>query len=310
MKRAYILLLLLLSLALQAVAQVDRDSRLLAAAAAELAKDNCSKALTALQQVSIDGKDGLRYMKLMGEMHECKKNRVEAVFFYKKYMALQPNDTIQARIDVLEKAIDKNGDRTKTNFKSTNYRYNIITAGRIAVTGSKTQASYSGGWLLSAVHGYPAFHRKATLEFGAEIGLLSNPNKEWFAAKLNTSMAGVESIGSGIMPGLNISLLVILYKNKQLSVGAGPTAGFDYLSTPNYQISGGAINIGNLGWSTLKGGIIARLYYKHMLTAYAGYNKLFRQSLDVEYGYMDKHASHINMSMITIGVGVYTWFDN
>lgn len=314
MRRACFIAILSLLSFTQVFAQSAKDEQHFKAAQSALKEKKCDVALRELQQVSIDGKDDIRYVELMGEMHECKGNKDEAVFFYRKYMAARPNDTTQFKINYLESDIAKNGgsnDTRNINYKSTNRNYKLLNLAGTAITGKRNECNYNSGFKMTLTRGRPAFHHHAVLEFGVDLGILVSPNKEWYANALYTYPEKIHRIGAAFNPGLNIALMPVVYKNKKLSVAVGPTAGFTMLATLGHSYSsfGGSVNDDNFFWSSPILGVRSRVYYKHIFTAFAEYNKLTRSKLSVNSDYNEYFDMPIKMSMISIGVGIYTSFN-
>ena len=295
-------------------AQATKDEQHFKLAESALAKKNCDVALRELQLVSIDGKESLHYIELMAAMHECKGNKEEAVFFYRKYMTARPNDTTQFKINYLEADVAKHGgsgDKRNINYKSTNHKYNLFNVAGTAITGKSNECNYNSGFKITATNGRPIFHNHAVLEYSVDLGVLVSPNKEWYADALYTYPEKIESIGIGFNPGLNIALLPVVYKNKRLSVSFGPTAGVGLFVTMghSYGSFGGSVNDDNFVWGSPILGLRSRVYYKHIFTAFAEYNKLTRSKMSVNSAYNEYFNIPVKMSMISIGIGIYTSFN-
>ena len=88
-KRKVYFIVLMLSLSATSLwAQSSKDDQCFKEARKALTEKNCDAALHSLQMVSLDGKEKPEYLRLMGEMQECKENSDQALFFYPKKLMI------------------------------------------------------------------------------------------------------------------------------------------------------------------------------------------------------------------------------
>lgn len=306
-----VIAILLVSVVCHGQTATKNDELLFNKARVALQKKNCDAALNALKSVSLDGKETITYFRLMGEMQECKGNKEEAVHFYRRYLAVTANDTIQAKVNGLETSIEKNGgfgNSRRSDYKSEKKKFKQFCVSAGVVTGGD-DAAYKEMAEVEFVRGLPLFNKHALLQFNFNMGLFSGANKVWFAKALTTTPEQIHSMGAAIAPGLSIAVMPVVYRNKTMAVTAGLSAGAKMLwSMSNSYSHQGNNNEDNLGLPTFTLGARAQWYYKHKFTAFAAYDRFTRRYVEAYDIFEDHYSLPVKMGIISIGVGIYTGF--
>jgi hypothetical protein len=296
-------------------AQTTADQQRYKEAQTALNEKKCDVAFNALSRVSIDGKDQPEYFRLMGEMHECKGNKEQAVFFYEKYQAAHPNDTTQLKINYLQTVVEKKQRvETKEKLKTQISAPYTLWGINEAIFLNTRNSPYKHCVELSLVRGFPLFNNRAGLECNLSAGMLAKPNFDWVirATGSEADSQFVKRIDGGYTANIGVALMPYFYKTKKITVAAGPEAAFWIGQTGSHSyLYSGVVNESNLGWLTLKYGVKARVYYTHKVSFFIAYEKLAINNLDVHYEppAVDKKVS-FGSGMLAIGLSVFTHFED
>ena len=296
-------------------AQSDKDNKCFAKAEEALSVKKCDVALQSLQIVSIDGKENPKYLKLMAEMHECKGNKEQAVYFYRKYMETHPSgaDTTQLHISHLSSNIEQKGNSGRLHSAKTLlrkiYAYDLTFS---AITGGKDGANFNRAIRISAMGGRCVMRNHALLEGTLLTGIATSPNNSWFITALGYDTGSKVDIAFGLIFGAKLALSPVWKNNSKYAIIAGPEIGYQSIIglSRSTQASGPSYNDDNYSLGSLTAGLKVRYMYYKTFTACIEYERLLRTSVDVitlDPSGTTRTNSHakVNMGLISVGVGVY-----
>lgn len=293
-------------------AQTTADQQRYKEAQTALNEKKCDVAFNALSRVTIDGKDQPEYLRLMGEMHECKGNKEQAVFFYQKYQAVHPNDTTQLRINYLQTAVEKDNAHNYKEHKKKQISeaYSIWGLNSSMFTNSRN-AVYRNTAQIAFTRGKPVLNDHAALEVNGLIGVSYRPNKKWYASAFGIADSDVLSINPGFTVSANISLLPYFYKTKKIWIAAGPEIGYYVANQGTSKYYQGPDTDNGLSLSCFQYGLRGKVYYRHMFSAFVALNKLTPNTAKMyDYSLGEYHNVTYSSTLFSFGIGIFTRFND
>ena len=293
----------------------NKDKAYFSEATRELADHNCDKALLALNKVSLDGKDSARYLLLMTRVHECAGSYEQALYFYRKYADTHPagdtTDQHMARLQQLA-ALHKNDEPRNALLKEKalhSSSYGVGGSYSFIMGGSGQKLFHrSSQVVVSTVS--PVMDDRMCIGAMLAVGNATDPDKEWFAQVFNT-YAGNVKVSTGIVIDFSLQPMWVFSNTHRWAVMAGPSVGFIVYASNDLAFNNPIIfdpEKANITSLTL--GLKARILYKKVFTAFAGFDKLMIRSVDGQdqgsiFYSGQAYTVPVRMATFTLGVGVY-----
>ena len=159
------------------------------------------------------------------------------------------------------------------------------------------------------MRGYPAFKKNIALEGQMAVGILSNPNPDWFMRAFAADH--VENISSGYTVNLSLAALPYFHKSKNIWIAAGPQLAY-WIGAGSGSISTMyPANRDNDKWFLLRYGLRARMYYKHTITISVGYDQFSPGKLLITNDQPGSPRSiQFSKGLFSIGIGIFTRFND
>ncbi len=313
---------LLLSVALLAAgttqAQTDKDELEHAWNAIHVVK-SCDDALHFLSNVSADGKTTAPYFMNMANAHDCKSNYEQALYYYNKYLELQPkNDSVRKRVAELsdgklqaQKAANEErvarevyGNAAQT--KKVRKKHDLLThyfciGGTYSLPAGGNDRPYNTGAGINFGLGYPIADKRLVLDFASNTDFVFGQNMSWWMRAYNRGASLVSAAGFGVTQDIEACVMATILNHKKVAWIAGPMVGTKYVYTPDPIYNSSDDNI------SLKGGSVFGLCYGAKTSVLLKDHGLFF----VEYSGMpvnkfttsnNRTGVNANHSMLRIGV--------
>lgn len=302
-------------------AQTDKEELEHARNAINVTK-SCDDAMRFLSNVSAEGKTTAAYFMCMANAQDCKANNEQALYYYNKYLELQPkNDSIRKRVAELSdsktqqaraaneervaKEVYANTAHTKKSKKNRNILNSYLCLGLTYSTPtSGADNPYKTGTGLNVGMGFPLADKKMVLDFAINTDFIFGQNTAWYTKTYNASASEVDGASLGLSVDMEVSPMATIMNHKRLAWTAGPMIGIKYVSTSDpYIYTGGVEN------AAIKGTNVFGICYGAKTTVILNDNGLFF----AEYTAMpaskftttnNPSGNNVNHNMLRIGVAL------
>jgi hypothetical protein len=280
-----LLVAVVMQVPLSASAQTDAENILSAKNATDVTH-NCYDAMRFLDKVSAEGKKKEDYLLTEAKAHDCKTNKETAIYYYKKYLELQPaNDSVKKRVAELSDQVAQQAkvakqeviinetyqyekkhssrrrkyDHSKKHLNIYDNYMTIGISGDVALGGAN--APYKHGITADYTGGYPIIHKHVILGYSLTSGAQFGPNLPWFGNVFSMPASQVQGVGMGLVEGLSFIPMSVIVNNRRLSLSVGPKIGFNFYYTPEPSVSiGGAASFNDGSDVGLAYGLRANLF--------------------------------------------------
>ncbi len=241
-------------------AQTDKEELEHARNAINVVK-SCDDALRFLSNVSAEGKTTAAYFICMANAQDCKSNNEQALYYYNKYLELQPkNDSVRKRVAELadsktqnaraanEERVAREVYANTAHTKKSKKKHNILsTYLGLGLTYSMPTNSadnpYKTGTGLSVGMGFPIADKKVVLDFAINSDFIYGKNVSWYTKTYNATAKDVDGASLGLSVDMEVSPMATIMNHRRLAWTAGPMIGLKYVNTSDpYIYSGGVEN--------------------------------------------------------------------
>ena len=306
-------------------AQTDAENILSAKNATDVTH-NCYDAMRFLDKVSTEGKKTEDYLLTEAKAHDCKSNKETAIYYYKKYLELQPaSDSVKKRVAELSdlvaqqakvanqeaiinetyhyektrKGKDHDRKRKRNHLNIYDNYMTIGISGDMALGGAN--APYKHGITADYTGGYPIIHKHVILGYSLTSGCLFSPNLPWFGQVFSMPASQVQGVGFGLCEGLYFIPMAVLVNNRKLSLSVGPKIGFNFYYTPEpTQSYGGAASFDDASDVGLAYGLRGNLFIGD-LGLFIDYSTCSVKSVSAELAGVS-YSTPVSHSMLRFGV--------
>ena len=320
-----LLIIISISLSLTARAQTDNENIMHAKSALDTSK-KCDDALRALDKMSADGKNSADYFLCAGRAHDCKSHNAQAIYYYNKYLELQPaNDSVKKRVAELtdqktEQTVVASKEATINNIyqysskkkkrkkhKNISSNYSLISATYGMGLGG-ADAPYKKGIDFEFSGNYPIVHDRVTLGYSLNTGFLFSPNTNWFSNVFAVPVSSVSGVNTGYSESLSFIPMAVLVNTRKISLSAGPEIGIGLFYTPEPENSfGGAVTFNDDADFGISYGLRSNLLIGSALGFFIEYTTFSVKSVSTEYGGVTQSIP-VNHDMLKISISYR--FDN
>ncbi len=242
-------------LSVSAKGQLALDNQNIAQANNALgANHNCDNALMYLRMVSDSGKLKADYLLAIGKANDCKENGPQAIYYFTKYLELNPgDDTIKKRVAELK---DQNNQKKEvtTEEKQANAIYKNAQKGKNShgrggiyekdfvwgfsgdqFTGG-TNSPYKEEISLYNNYMFPMAKNRMLFECSVHIGVMAGGQKEWFARVFDCPIGNVKKVPGAMEGGFEISFSGVIINKHDFAWTAGPITGISLYTMPSIDV--------------------------------------------------------------------------
>jgi hypothetical protein len=322
MKNVKIIALLTFSLIAGNVASAQQDAEnLVKARNAVDVSHKCDEATRYLNLVSPAYRQTPEYILCMGKTQDCMQNNEQALYYYNKYLTLNPaNDTVKRRVAELtdqknhagrtsnngeQKAKEiyqttsKNRKRRRKNLDD-NYYSSGIGLGT-ALGGDKSP--YKNSLDLQVSNGFMMIHDQAVLDINSSTSILLSPNEPWFAKAAQAPAGSISNFdaGGGFSEVITVGFSPVLINKKDVALTAGVMGGVDFYLLENAGFDYYNTVISNK--VTLCYGIKSNLYLGSHVMFFLDFLLNAANTADVSNG-LSSYTVPTSFNMMNIGVAV------
>ena len=308
-------------------AQTDNEYILQAKNTIQTTK-NCDAVLGLLNKVSAAGKMSADYLLYMGKAHDCKSNDEQTLYYYNKYLGLQPaDDSVRKRVAELtdkknqearvaneinavresyQNSSRKRYKKKKNNGNKLNINDNFWLWG-LSMDRSLggVNAPYKVGVSGNYSGNYSIIHNHVILGYTFNGSYLFSPNKDWFSRVFGIPVSAVSGVNNGYSVSIVFAPAAVIINRHKFSLTVGPEIGGGFVYTPEVSEtygSGAAFDDG--GDFGLSYGIRSNFGLWKSVAFYAEYVTFSGKSVSTEFAGV-KQFTPVNHDMFRVGISCW-----